>query len=68
MELTPKDVPKYYGISSTMNNRNCPLNPGLGFRPQFDPEDNLIKYDPKSEQSSLKHINNIKNFLEQSKI
>lgn len=64
MELNPNDMPKYYGQSSTMNNRNCPLNPGLGFRPQIDPEDNLINYDPKSEESSLKFINSIKNFLD----
>lgn len=37
------DAPKYYGDSSVMSTRQK-INPGLGFRPQLDPEDELIYY------------------------
>ena len=44
--VTPKDVPKYYVHSSIMNSRSHSLNPGLGFRPQIDPEDHVINFHP----------------------
>jgi sodium/potassium-transporting ATPase subunit beta len=38
-----RQVPTYYAKSSVMDNR-IDLNPGLGYRPQIDPEDTLISY------------------------
>jgi sodium/potassium-transporting ATPase subunit beta len=46
MQIMPTDRPSYYGDDSIMNARGCPLNPGMGFRPQIDVEDSLIMYDP----------------------
>jgi len=50
------------------------LCPGLGFRPQIDPEDHLIIYDPKSYEStynsgygSRQYVENLRIFLEASK-
>jgi len=66
--IMPKDKPTYYGMSSVMNSRVAPLNPGLGFRPHIDPEDQIIRYDPLSYRNpkigSVKYSANIKNFLE----
>lgn len=69
--------PTYFGESSVMNQAGMglgfgyALNPGLGFRPQLDPEDNLIIYNPKSYESTAKHgygfrqsVDNLRNFLE----
>lgn len=44
MSVMPMDKPTYYGESSQMSVRG--LNPGLGFRPQINPEDHVIKFDP----------------------
>lgn len=37
--------PTYYNVDSVMNSRNR-VNPGMGFRPQPDPESELIHYNP----------------------
>jgi sodium/potassium-transporting ATPase subunit beta len=68
-QLMPKDVPMYYNESGTMNARD--VNPGLGFRPQIDVEDLVIKYNPTifDDLSSgdsygyKKYTTNLKNFL-----
>jgi hypothetical protein len=69
--VTPKDVPKFYGQSSIMNSRSHSLNPGLGFRPQIDPEDHIINFHPlvynEDKIGSLKYIRNLELFLEDSK-
>lgn len=69
--VTPKDKPTYYGQTSVMNSRSAKLNPGLGFRPQVDPEDHLIRYDSQvsvnNDAGSKKYIQNLKSFLEDSK-
>ncbi len=56
----PTDKPKYYGQSSVISSRG--LNPGLGFRPQIDPEDFTIKYEP-SGRIAEKYIANLNIFL-----
>lgn len=65
--VTPKDKPTYYGVSSIMNSRIATLNPGLGFRPQIDPEDHVILYDPlvsvSRKNGAQRHIDALKNFL-----
>jgi hypothetical protein len=65
--IMPQDKPTYYGMSSVMNSRVSPLNPGLGFRQHIDPEDQIIRYDPLSYKNpkigSVKYSANIKNFL-----
>lgn len=43
MATLSHDVPRYHAETSVMSTRNK-LNPGLGFRPQIDPEDTLIAY------------------------
>jgi len=43
-QIMPLDKPTYYGFESTMHQKG--LNPGLGFRPQIDVEDNLIHFNP----------------------
>ncbi len=48
------------------------INPGLGFRPQIDPEDELISYNPSiyetEKNNGLKqYFVDLKNFLESSK-
>ena len=45
MVIMPVDRPTYYGHDSAMASRIA-LNPGLGFRPQVDVEDSLIKFNP----------------------
>lgn len=66
--VTPKDVPTYYGHSSVMDSRSHTLNPGLGFRPQIDPEDHVIKFSSNAyinpKIGSSKYIQNLENFLE----
>jgi sodium/potassium-transporting ATPase subunit beta len=65
--MTPTDKPTYYGVSSIMNSRTATLNPGLGFRPQIDPEDNLIKYNPLIDDDKdfglQKYVKNLRIFL-----
>ena len=69
MYQMPRDVPTYYGKSSTMSMRG--LNPGLGFRPQIDVEDHLIYYNPNVNDNPSngysKYVRNLKNFLDASK-
>ncbi len=43
-QIMPQDKPTYYGYESTMHQKG--LNPGLGFRPQIDVEDSLIRFNP----------------------
>lgn len=66
VQIMPKDKPTYYGESSTMNARG--INPGLGFRPQIDPEDHMIVFNPKIAESPnygyKKYVKNLKNFLD----
>ncbi|CAF5196430.1 unnamed protein product, partial [Rotaria magnacalcarata] len=45
MAVSPRDHPRYYDKSSRMATRSNPLTPGLGFRPQPDPDKNLIFID-----------------------
>lgn len=52
-QIMPKDKPTYFGESSTMANKG--LNPGLGFRPQVDVEDNLIRFNPNLFDNNEKH-------------
>jgi sodium/potassium-transporting ATPase subunit beta len=63
--VTPKDKPTYYGVSSVMSQKG--LNPGMGFRPQIDPEDLIIKYNPlvhvESDFGLEKYFSNLKIFL-----
>jgi sodium/potassium-transporting ATPase subunit beta len=63
--VTPRDKPTYYGISSVMNQKG--LNPGLGFRPQIDPEDLIIKYNPlthvEDDYGLEKYVSNLRIFL-----
>lgn len=70
-QIMPKDKPTYYGETSIMNGRGCKLNPGLGFRPQTDVEDTLIRYnwtvaDNPKLYGYMKQSNNLKNFLKKS--
>lgn len=69
VSFMPRDIPTYYGESSTMNMRG--LNPGLGFRPQIDVEDHVIMYSNGSEDSPkhghMRYIRNLEQFLEASK-
>ncbi len=74
-----REHPTYFGENSVMNQAGMGLGfgfsicPGLGFRPQIDPEDHLIIYDPKSYEStyleygSRQYVDNLRNFLEASK-
>jgi hypothetical protein len=75
-----REYPTYYGETSVMNQAGMGLGfgfslcPGLGFRPQIDPEDHLIIYDPKSYEStynsgygSRQYVENLRIFLEASK-
>lgn len=70
VSFMPREVPTYYGESSTMSQRG--LNPGLGFRPMVDVEDCLIHYDPvvvdNPNDGYLKFVKNLKNFLNASKL
>lgn len=74
------DHPTYYAESSVMNQAGMglgfgfSLNPGLGFRPQIDPEDHQIIYNPKNYESHYSDENgfrqysdNMRIFLEHSK-
>lgn len=49
------DVPRYYGETSIMSTR-LNINPGLGFRPQLDPEDLIIAYSMKKNEDELKTL------------
>lgn len=51
MSVIPLDKPTYYGESSSMSVRG--LNPGLGFRPQINPEDHTIKFNPTVDVDAL---------------
>lgn len=69
MKIMPEEIPTYYGESGTIALYG--LNPGLGFRPQIDVENNLIRYNPKIEEGDTgykKHVHNLQNFLDQSRI
>jgi hypothetical protein len=61
----PKDKPTYYGDTSTMDARG--INPGLGFRPQIDVEDNSIMYNPNIVDNPKfgykQYVRNLENFL-----
>lgn len=68
--VTPMDKPRYFANESVMN--AVPLNPGLGFRPQPDIEDSLIKFNPLIEDKEgttrvgfYRHARNLKVFLQQ---
>jgi len=65
VSFMPRDVPTYFGETSTMSQRG--LNPGLGFRPMVDVEDHLIHYDPVAIDNPvdgyLRYVRNLKNFL-----
>lgn len=55
--------PTYYAATSTMSN-GIKINPGLGFRPQLDPEDALIIYRQKAGDDRLAKLNrSLTNFL-----
>jgi len=63
-QIMPVDKPTYFGESSTMAQKG--LNPGLGFRPQIDVEDNLINYSPsvfEGDNQFSTYSKNLKNFL-----
>ena len=64
--VTPKGMPKYYGHSSIMKSKSHSLNPGLGFRPQIDPEDHVINFHPlvynEDKIGSLKYTRNLELF------
>ena len=66
--VMPLDKPTYYGEESVMN--QAILNPGLGFRPQIDVEDNFIHYNPniyeKSNKGFKQYVENLNHFLESS--
>ena len=47
--------PRYYSQHSAMAIRNK-INPGLGFRPQIDPEDMLLAYSLRDADPRLKHL------------
>ena len=65
-QIMPQDKPTYYGEQSTMAQKG--LNPGLGFRPQIDVEDNLIQFNPSLYENSYKvYSDNLRIFLEDSK-
>lgn len=65
VQIMPKDRPTYIMEESTMALRG--VNPGLGFRPQVDVEDSLVKYNPSTYDDSpfgyKKYVTNINNFL-----
>jgi len=65
VQIMPYDKPTYYGESSVMASRG--VNPGLGFRPQIDVEDSLVKYTPTVlDDPSFgikKYVTNLNNFL-----
>lgn len=64
-QIMPVDRPTYYGEESTMAQKG--LNPGLGFRPQIDVEDNLISFNPAVYDSASgfkTYTDNLKYFLE----
>jgi sodium/potassium-transporting ATPase subunit beta len=64
-QIMPKDRPTYFGEAGTIASRK--LNPGLGFRPQVDVEDNLISFNPAiandEKKGYNKYVNNLENFL-----
>ena len=68
-QIMPKDRPTYFGESGTIASRK--LNPGLGFRPQVDVEDNLISFNPQigedEKKGYKKYVKNLQNFLDASK-
>lgn len=57
--MLDKKVPTYFNKKSVMNYAG--VNPGLGFRPQIDPENDLIVI---SEAESSKYIRSLELFLE----
>jgi len=65
VSVMPKDLPTYYGKSSTMNVRG--LNPGLGFRPQPDVESHEIRFNPRVSEHPKhgykKYADNLEIFL-----
>lgn len=66
VSFMPRDRPTYYGESSTMNARG--LNPGLGFRPMIDVENDLIAFNPQiidnPKTGYEKYVRNLKHFLD----
>lgn len=62
-QIMPVDKPTYYGFESTMHQKG--LNPGLGFRPQIDVEDNLIHFNPNvyDGEGYKPYFDNLKIFL-----
>ena len=71
MVIMPTDKPTYYGAAGTIGLKG--LNPALGFRPQIDVESHLISFklkqveDGKRYPGYQKYVNNLKNFLKESK-
>ena len=63
-QIMPMDKPTYYAEESVMAQKG-PLNPGLGFRPQIDVEDNMINFNPTVYDKGYKqYADNLRNFLE----
>ncbi|CAF1139763.1 unnamed protein product, partial [Brachionus calyciflorus] len=58
----PESRPKYVASSSLMSSTQK-LNPGIGFRPQVDTEDNLIFYG-KNQEYENKLVRNLRIFLD----
>lgn len=62
-QIMPMDKPTYFAEESVMA-RKGPLNPGLGFRPQIDVEDKMIKYSPQVYENGFKvYSENLNIFL-----
>lgn len=61
-----REHPTYYAATSTMAN-GIKINPGLGYRPQLDPEDSLIIYRRSSGDERLAKLNrSLSHFLASS--
>ena len=72
--IMPWDKPTYYAETSVMNQAGFglglgfKLNPGLGFRPQLDVEDTLIRYNPAMLETSngygfKQYVDHLKSYL-----
>jgi sodium/potassium-transporting ATPase subunit beta len=56
--------PTYYADTSLMASR-IKINPGLGYRPQIDPEDSLIYYHMNESHETFEHnVHSLQNFME----
>lgn len=59
VRIRGQSLPVYYNTESVMNYKV--VNPGLGFRPQVDPESDIIHIDTADSESNIKSV---ENFLE----